>query len=86
MRRTTLTEGPLVRAILIKQPDEVCTLGVTFHHAICDAVSRQLLRQDLFSLYIAAQQGLKDQVPRAEFQKHDYSIWEAHQVYSAFCS
>ena len=79
------TEGPLVRAILIKQPDEVCTLGVAFHHAICDAVSRQLLRQDLFRLYNAAQQGLKDELPRPEFQEHDYSVWEAHQVCAAFC-
>lgn len=78
-----MTQGPLVRAMLIQESATAHTLAVAMHHAICDAVARRVIRHDIFSCYTAALQGVKAELPHREFQEADYSCWEAMQVRSA---
>ncbi|KAK9827921.1 hypothetical protein WJX74_009363 [Apatococcus lobatus] len=77
-----LAQGPPARCALLRQPDGQNTLVLGFHHAVGDAVSRELMRRELFRLYTANPSHCtpgEDHTGFA-FQEADYSAWETEEL------
>jgi amino acid adenylation domain-containing protein len=65
-----LSKAPLLRVGLIKVDEAKHILMVDMHHIISDAVSHDILVQDLGLLYRG------DELPGLKFQYKDYSEWQ----------
>ncbi|MBO0935565.1 amino acid adenylation domain-containing protein [Fibrella sp. HMF5335] len=74
-----LTNGPLVKATLIKLDDTTHHFTLTAHHIICDGWSTGILLQDMGQLYSALVQGIAPQLAPAP-QLGDYAL--AQQAYT----
>ncbi|MGJ7572564.1 amino acid adenylation domain-containing protein [Variovorax sp. RB2P76] len=71
-----LTQGPLLRAALIRSADDTHVLAVVMHHIVSDGASMQLLIDELAAGY-AARRGGDDRRPRApRIQYADYALWQ----------
>jgi amino acid adenylation domain-containing protein len=71
-----LTQGPLLRAALIRCADDTHVLAVVMHHIVSDGASMQLLIDELAAGY-AARRGGDDRRPRAPLiQYADYALWQ----------
>lgn len=64
-----LEKGPLLRIGVFEQPDGISTILLTMHHIIVDAVSIDLLLQELLNLYRG------HEVSPILLQYKDYSEW-----------
>ena len=71
-----LTQGPLLRAALIRCADDTHVLAVVMHHIVSDGASMQLLIDELAAGY-AARVGGDARRPRAPcIQYADYALWQ----------
>ncbi|WP_345144814.1 amino acid adenylation domain-containing protein, partial [Dactylosporangium darangshiense] len=69
-----LTTGPLIRAILIHQPNRQTLLTITTHHIITDEWSDRILRHELATL-------LNHQpLPPLSTQYADYATWQRQHL------
>ncbi|PNQ41088.1 hybrid non-ribosomal peptide synthetase/type I polyketide synthase, partial [Ralstonia solanacearum] len=70
--------GPLVRACLLRKGKAEHLLAITFHHAIIDGYSQEIVLQELAACYRAACRGDAPELPAASpFRAHV----ERHQAY-----
>ncbi|WP_197336730.1 non-ribosomal peptide synthetase/type I polyketide synthase, partial [Ralstonia solanacearum] len=70
--------GPLVRACLLRKGEAEHLLAITFHHAIIDGYSQEIVLQELAACYRAACRGDALELPAASpFREHV----ERHQAY-----
>ncbi|PHM65752.1 Amino acid adenylation [Xenorhabdus stockiae] len=70
------TQGPLVRAQLLKISDEYHILLVTQHHIVSDGWSLNVLIKEFSTLYQAFCQQQPDPLPRLPIQYADYAVWQ----------
>ncbi len=71
-----MTQGPLVRAALIRLADEEHLFLLTCHHIISDGWSTGILLRDLGALYGALRRGDADPLPPLTLQYADYAAWQ----------
>lgn len=71
-QRFNLSEGPLIRAGLIRMHDEAFVLTLTLHHIISDGWSIRVIMQELRKLYGTFASGHKDLPPDLPLQYSDY--------------
>ncbi|MBT2336868.1 AMP-binding protein, partial [Variovorax paradoxus] len=71
-----LTQGPLLRAALIRLADEAHVLAVVMHHIISDGASMQLLIDELAAGYAAHLSGEAQRSPAPRIQYADYALWQ----------
>ncbi|MGO3244172.1 MAG: amino acid adenylation domain-containing protein [Halomonas sp.] len=71
-----LSEGPLLRAALLRLSADVYALIVVMHHIISDGVSMQLMLDELAASYRAQMRGKTVQLPALSIQYADYAVWQ----------
>ena len=71
-----LSNGPLIRAILMALPNEENALLVTFHHIVADGWSLKIFFQELSTLYNDYIQGKEPSLPSLSVQYADYALWQ----------
>ncbi|WP_156349358.1 non-ribosomal peptide synthetase, partial [Burkholderia sp. E168m22] len=71
-----LSEGPLMRARLLRLQDDDHLLLITQHHIVSDGWSVGLLIQEVIALYTAFCQGKQDPLPPLPIQYADYAAWQ----------
>ncbi|MDP8647586.1 amino acid adenylation domain-containing protein, partial [Serratia marcescens] len=71
-----LTQGPLVRAALIRLADEEHLFLLTCHHIVSDGWSTGILLRELGALYGAFRRGDADPLPLPTLQYPDYAAWQ----------
>ncbi|MEL5213898.1 amino acid adenylation domain-containing protein [Serratia nevei] len=71
-----LTQGPLVRAVLIRLADEEHLFLLTCHHIVSDGWSTGILLRELGALYGAFRRGDADPLPLPTLQYPDYAAWQ----------
>ncbi len=70
--------APLVRLLLARTGERTWRLLWTYHHAVLDGWSMQLVLRDLLALYEAARRGLPAALPPPGSFR-DYLLWLAHR-------
>ncbi|NET38726.1 MAG: amino acid adenylation domain-containing protein, partial [Cyanothece sp. SIO1E1] len=71
-----LTQGPLLRAILIRLGQAKYIAQITIHQLAFDAWSRNVLMQELQVLYNAYSTGQPDPLPKRSLQFDDFAHWQ----------
>ncbi|WP_018905479.1 non-ribosomal peptide synthetase [Variovorax paradoxus] len=71
-----LTQGPLLRAALIRTANEVHVLAVVMHHIVSDGASMQLLIDELAAGYAAQLKGDTVRMPAPRIQYADHALWQ----------
>jgi len=71
-----LTQGPLVRAALIRTADDTHVLAVVMHHIVSDGASMQLLIDELAAGYAAHLGGKHRRQPASRIDYADYALWQ----------
>lgn len=77
-----LSEGPLLRATLIRVADEKYVFLFNIHHIISDGWSRGILIRELLELYTVYGTDAGMHLPPLRIQYKDYAAWH-HASYSA---
>ncbi|MCR8844952.1 amino acid adenylation domain-containing protein [Paenibacillus sp. SC116] len=77
-----LSQGPLLRASIVKFSDEDYVLLLTIHHIIIDGWSVGVMLQELEEMYQAFCEGNPVQLPDLELQYGDYSVWQQEWLQS----
>lgn len=67
---------PLFGARLLKLRDDEHVLIMTMEHMISDGVSRNILLQDLFTIYTQALKSQDFSLPKIPVQFADYAVWQ----------
>lgn len=75
-----LSNGPLLRVLLIKLGDDDHMLAMVIHHIVCDGWSFQVLFKELTTLYAAFTSGLPPAFPELPVQYPDYAYWQRHYM------
>lgn len=71
-----LEAPPLLRAVLIRQADNLHTLAVVMHHIVSDATSMQVLVDELGARYQALVRGGDLRIPALPVQYVDFAAWQ----------
>ncbi|WP_147443389.1 amino acid adenylation domain-containing protein [Corallococcus sp. AB011P] len=71
-----LSQGPLVRAVLLKLGETEHVLLLTMHHIVSDAWSTGILLRELGELYPAYLTGEQPSLPELAVQYADYAAWQ----------
>ncbi|MFD3658898.1 amino acid adenylation domain-containing protein, partial [Streptomyces sp. NPDC058620] len=71
-----LTNGPLVRAALIRLAPDEHVLALTMHHVVTDEWSERILQRELAALYEAFRAGEPDPLPPLAVQYADFAVWQ----------
>ncbi len=74
-----LSQGPLIRARLIRSDERVYDLIITLHHIISDAWSITLLMDELAALY-SQTHGVETALPYLPLQYSDFARWQHHHL------
>ncbi|MBW3569847.1 MAG: amino acid adenylation domain-containing protein, partial [Gemmatimonadetes bacterium] len=82
LRGFALDAAPLQRLALFRRAADRWTLVWTFHHALLDGRAMVLVLRDVFSLYEAAVEGRRAELPALRPYR-DYAAWFAAQEWSA---
>jgi amino acid adenylation domain-containing protein len=75
-RPFNLSQGPLLRLMLLQLEDEERVLLLTIHHISTDAWSTGLLFGEVSRLYNAFAQGKESPLAELEIQYADYAVWQ----------
>lgn len=75
-----LSEGPLLRASIIRLGNEEHVLLLTMHHIISDGWSLAVLYRELFTVYAAYLRGEASPLPELEVQYADYAVWQREHL------
>jgi amino acid adenylation domain-containing protein len=71
-----LTQGPLMRALLLQLDQEEYVLLLTMHHIISDNWSIIVFFEELSTLYEAFIAGRPSPLPKLPIQYQDYAVWQ----------
>ncbi|MGZ0018693.1 amino acid adenylation domain-containing protein [Nitrosomonas sp. wSCUT-2] len=71
-----LTQGPLLRVVVIRIDEHEHHLIVAMHHIISDAWSNRIIIDELALCYRACLAGQPPQLPALPVQYADYAIWQ----------
>lgn len=71
-----LSQGPLVRALLVRLAAQEYILLVTMHHIVTDGWSMGIFQRELSAFYQAAISGEAANLPELAIQYPDYSSWQ----------
>jgi amino acid adenylation domain-containing protein len=71
-----LTQGPLLRALLVKLADQEHLLILTIHQMVCDGRSVQILMSEFWASYAAICQAKSPSLPTLFVQYSDFAIWQ----------
>ncbi|MFD5465094.1 condensation domain-containing protein [Kitasatospora sp. NPDC127059] len=71
-----LTDGPVLRALLLRHAPEDHTLLLTIHHIAVDGGSLPVLAADLAELYAAARDGVEPRLPQPGLPYAEYARQE----------
>lgn len=71
-----LSEGPLVRALLLKRDEDSVVLMLTFHHIVMDGWSLDILHREISGFYNEALTGETFQPMALDFKYVDYAFWQ----------
>ena len=71
-----LSNGPLIRAKLIKMAEEEHILSLVMHHIVSDGWSTEVMVGEFFRLYESFTQGHESPLPELEIQYADYAVWQ----------
>lgn len=74
-RRFDLSEGPMIRATLIRLEDEIHRLVMCLHHLVIDWFSFQNLEYELATIYAAFSEGRDHELEELPIQLADYAVW-----------
>src|SRR5258708_35170240 len=75
-RRFDLSQGPLLRAQVVKAGEQEHVLLVTMHHIVSDGWSMGVFNRELTALYDAYCQGRENPLKPLAVQYGDYALWE----------
>ncbi len=73
-RRFRLDRGPLMRAVLLRQRDDLHVLLATFHHAAADGWSMAVFYRELAALYAG------EPLPEPPVQAADHAAWQRRRL------
>ncbi|MCO6429101.1 condensation domain-containing protein, partial [Nitrosomonas communis] len=71
-----LTQGPLLRVVLLQVEPEEHHLVVVMHHIISDAWSNRIIIDEFAACYRALSEGQQIALPPLSIQYVDYAIWQ----------
>jgi amino acid adenylation domain-containing protein len=78
-----LTNGPLIRARLLRLTPSEHWLLLTLHHIITDGWSSGVLKRELTTLYNAYHRGEPSPLPALLVQYADYALWQRQRLQGA---
>jgi amino acid adenylation domain-containing protein len=78
-----LTGGPLIQVSLFQLADNRWVFTYVMHHIISDGWSKNILINELFSVYNAFSKGEEPGLAPLRIQYRDYAIWEQEQLSGA---
>jgi amino acid adenylation domain-containing protein len=70
----------LVRARLIKQPDNRYFFIINIHHILSDGWSMNVFTKELLASYNTCLKNLSDTLPQMKLQYKDYAVWQLAQL------
>lgn len=73
-------EGPLLRAVLVREAADAHLLLVVLHHIVSDDWSAALLAKEVGELYAAAVEGRAHVLPELPVQYADFAVWERDRL------
>jgi amino acid adenylation domain-containing protein len=79
-RPFVLSEGGLVRAVLLRLAHDEHVLIVTMHHIVSDGWSRGILIKEATALYQSYREGRASELPELPLQYGDYASWQRKQL------
>ncbi|MDP4195849.1 MAG: amino acid adenylation domain-containing protein [Bacteroidota bacterium] len=71
-----LTEDPLLRAVLIKEREDIHVLLLIMHHIVSDNWSTGILMHELIEIYNSFVKGVKPNLNEIKVQYADYACWQ----------
>lgn len=71
-----LTQGPLLRATLLRLGVEEGILLLTLHNIVSDGWSREVFIRELVTIYEAFASGLPSPLPELPIQYADFAVWQ----------
>src|SRR5438874_1501398 len=71
-----LSQGPLIRSVLLRLAEQVHVLLVTTHHIVTDGWSVGIFQRELSELYEAMVVEQPSSLPPLPIQYTDYSVWQ----------
>ena len=77
-----LTQGPLLRAALLRFSETDHVLLLTLHHIVADGWSIGVLLRDL-GAYYGSSQGRRPDLPPLPVQYADFTAWQRHEKHNA---
>lgn len=75
-----LTQGPLIRWMLLKLKQQEHVLLITMHHIVFDGWSLSVLIRELSALYQAFSNGKPVSLPELPIQYADFAVWQRQQL------
>jgi amino acid adenylation domain-containing protein len=75
-----LTQGPLIRAVIVRMQEQEHFLLVNMHHIVTDGWSIGVLHRELSALYQAFVKGRPSPLPELPIQYPDYAIWQRQEL------
>ncbi len=75
-----LSEGPLLRVLLIKVSENKHVLSLVIHRTITDGWSKGIMMRELLAAYSAYSNGRTNPVTELKIQYKDYVAWEQKQL------
>ncbi|WP_085694736.1 MULTISPECIES: non-ribosomal peptide synthetase [unclassified Pseudomonas] len=79
-RPFNLSQGPLIRACLLRSAPQRHVLLLTLHHIICDGWSSQVLEREFLAIYDALARGHAVALPPLAIDYADYAVWEQQHL------
>ncbi|MBZ5508005.1 MAG: amino acid adenylation domain-containing protein [Acidobacteriia bacterium] len=71
-----LSEGPLLRAVVVQLGEQEHVLFLALHHIVADGWSIPILVRELSAFYVASQNGISADLPTLPVQYADYAVWQ----------
>ena len=71
-----LSEGPLLRAVVVQLGEQEHVLFLALHHIVADGWSIPILVRELSAFYVALQSGMTVDLPPLPVQYADYAVWQ----------
>ncbi|QRN94792.1 non-ribosomal peptide synthase/polyketide synthase [Archangium violaceum] len=76
LRPFDLTNGPLLRALLLKLDEQEHVMMLVMHHIISDGWSLGVFVREMATLYEAFRQGQPSPLPELSVQYADFAVWQ----------
>ncbi|WP_283137196.1 non-ribosomal peptide synthetase [Rhizohabitans arisaemae] len=75
-----LTEGPLLRAVLVRLAEAEHILLVALHHIVSDGWSMEILADELCAAYGAIAAGRRPELPELPIRYGDFAAWQRERL------